>query len=252
MNGAIETDEPGPSATPPAINPLAFFPLARGFWRGRTALLAWSLCVGLLGLVIVNVVVQVLITHWHASFFNALEQRHADRLIAGISQLAVLALSAALIAALIVWLRMRLQIAWRGWLSDKPIHMWLGRERFAHLAQVAPKIDAPEFRIAQDVQVAVEPLVEFAVGLANSLLSATAFIVILWTVGGSISLPIAGGIVIPGFMVWVAVAYAVISSRRSRPTTDPRHRAQECRRGCSARLDGPDTRGRPGHRPGCR
>lgn len=212
MNGALKTDEPGPPATPPAINPLAFFPLARGFWRGRTALLAWSLCAGLLGLVIVNVVVQVLITRWHASFFNALEQRQADRLIAGISQLAVLALAAALIAALIVWLRMRLQIAWRGWLSDKLIHMWLSRERFAHLAQVAPQIDAPEFRIAQDVQVAVEPLVEFAVGLANSLLSATAFIVILWTVGGSISLPIAGGIVIPGFMVWVAIAYAVLSS----------------------------------------
>ncbi|KAF0124638.1 MAG: putative ABC transporter (fused ATP-binding and permease components) [Xanthobacteraceae bacterium] len=195
-----------------AASPLAFFPLARGFWHGRTAVLAWSLSGGLLALVIVNVVVQVMITRWHASFFNALEQRHADRLIAGISQLAVLTLAAALVAALIVWLRMRLQIAWRGWLSEKLIAMWLRKQRFARLPTVAPQVDAPEFRIAQDVQVAVEPLVEFAVGLANSLLSATAFITILWTVGGAITLPFGGGWVIPGFMVWVAIAYAILSS----------------------------------------
>lgn len=174
--------------------------------------MAWTLSASLLALVVVNVTIQVLITRWHASFFNALEQRHADRLIAGISQLAILALSAALIAALTIWLRMRLQIAWRGWLSEKLIAMWLRRQRFARLPRVAPQVDAPEFRIAQDVQVAIEPLVEFAVGLANALLSATAFITILWTVGGAITLPIAGGIAIPGFMVWVAVAYAILSS----------------------------------------
>lgn len=212
MDAAINTVEPRPTPTRDAISPLSFFPLARGFWRGRTAILAWSLCAGLLGLVIVNVAVQVMITRWHASFFNALEQRHADRLIAGISQLAILALSAALVAALTVWLRMRLQIAWRGWLSDRLIRMWLRRKRFARLGLVAPDVDAPEFRIAQDVQVAVEPLVEFAVGLANSLLSATAFIIILWTVGGAITLPISDGVSIPGFMVWVAIAYAVLSS----------------------------------------
>ncbi len=212
MNDDAKSLMPDAGAAARTVSPLAFFPLARGFWHGRTAVVAWSLSGGLLALVIVNVTVQVMITRWHASFFNALEQRQADRLIAGISQLAVLALSAALIAALIVWLRMRLQIAWRGWLSEKLIGMWLRKRRFAQLPAVAPEIDAPEFRIAQDVQVAVEPLVEFTIGLANSLLSATAFITILWTVGGAITLPFGEGVAIPGFMVWVAIAYAMLSS----------------------------------------
>jgi putative ATP-binding cassette transporter len=212
MSEEARTIPPDRTPSPETISALPFFVLARGFWRGRTAPLAWTLSASLLAVVIVNVIVQVLITRWHASFFNALEQRHAERLIAGISQLAILALSAALIAALTIWLRMRLQIAWRGWLSEKLIAMWLRRQRFERLAAVAPQVDAPEFRIAQDVQVAVEPLVEFAVGLANALLSATAFITILWTVGGAITLPFGGGIAIPGFMVWVAITYAVLSS----------------------------------------
>lgn len=212
MSESTTTIQPLPAAAPETISPLPFFGLARGFWHGRTAVLAWTLSASLLALVIVNVTVQVLITRWHASFFNALEQRQADRLIAGISQLAILALAAALIAALTIWLRMRLQIAWRGWLSEKLIAMWLRRQRFVRLSKVAPQVDAPEFRIAQDVQVAIEPLVEFAVGLANALLSATAFITILWTVGGAITVPLGGGVAVPGFMVWVAVAYAVLSS----------------------------------------
>lgn len=212
MRVATRTDDQAPSAPGSATSPLSFFPLARGFWRGGTAILAWSLCAGLLGLVIVNVAVQVMITRWHASFFNALERRDAERLVEGIGQLAMLAATAALVAALTVWLRMRLQVAWRGWLSDRLIRMWLRRRRFARLAIVAPEVDAPEFRIAQDVQVAVEPLVEFAVGLVNSILSAAAFIVILWSVGGAITLPVAGGVSVPGFMVWVAILYATLSS----------------------------------------
>lgn len=212
MSESTPTIQPLPTADPETISPLPFFGLARGFWHGRTAVVAWTFSASLLALVVVNVTVQVLITRWHASFFNALEQRQADRLIAGISQLAILALAAALIAALTIWLRMRLQIAWRGWLSEKLIAMWLRRQRFARLSKVAPQVDAPEFRIAQDVQVAIEPLVEFAVGLANALLSATAFITILWTVGGAITLPIGGGWSIPGYMVWVAILYALLSS----------------------------------------
>lgn len=59
---------------------------------------------------------------------------------------------------------------------------------------------------------AIDPMVELAVGLVNALLSAAAFVAILWVVGGAITLPVAGGITIPGFMVWVAVAYALATS----------------------------------------
>jgi putative ATP-binding cassette transporter len=228
------------------ISPIPFFALARGFWSGRSAVVAWTLSAALLTLVVVNVAVQVMINRWNAGFFTALEQRNADGVIAGVGQLALLALAAAMVAALTIWSRMRLQIAWRGWLSAKLIGMWLERRRFLLMPAAAPHVDAPEFRIAHDVQVAVEPLVEFAVGLANALLSAAAFITILWVVGGTIVLPGPGGVAIPGFMVWVAIIYALLTSGTIAILGRPLIRAIERKNAAEAALRGDMVKVREG------
>ncbi len=191
---------------------MPFFGLAGGFWTRPGFHAGWLLAVSLLVLVVTNVGVQVLLNRWNATFFNALEQRRAADLIAGIWLLLALALAAAVVAALTIWARMRLQVGWRGWLTGALIARWLGERRFLSLPQTAPHVDSPEFRIAEDVRMAIDPMVELAVGLVNALLSAAAFVAILWVVGGAITLPVGGGITIPGFMVWVAVAYALATS----------------------------------------
>src|SRR5205807_2445569 len=45
----------------------------------------------------------------------------------------------------------------------------------------------PEYRIADDVRIATESPVEFATGMTAALLSATTFIAVLWTIGGSLT-----------------------------------------------------------------
>ena len=59
------------------------------------------------------------------------------------------------------------------------------------------------------MRLAVEPLVDFAIGLANAVLAAAAFFGVLWVVAGSISV---GPITIPGYMVFASMAYAAITS----------------------------------------
>jgi putative ATP-binding cassette transporter len=55
--------------------------------------------------------------------------------------------------------------------------------------------------------------VEFATGLLTAVLSAVTFILVLWTIGGTLTLTIAGAIItIPGFLVVAAVIYAVLAS----------------------------------------
>ena len=71
----------------------------------------------------------------------------------------------------------------------------------------------PEYRIADDVRVATEAPVEFVTGITTAVLSAVTFIVVLWTIGGSLSLNIGGlTVFIPGFLVIAAVIYAVLAS----------------------------------------
>jgi putative ATP-binding cassette transporter len=56
---------------------------------------------------------------------------------------------------------------------------------------------------------AVEPIVDFAIGLANAILSAAAFFGVLWIVGGALKV---GPVTVPGYMVLSAVAYSVLTS----------------------------------------
>ena len=71
----------------------------------------------------------------------------------------------------------------------------------------------PEFRITDDTRLATEPIVDFAIGLATAVLTAAAFVGILWSVGGTITIPVGGGISIPGYMVIAAFAYPGVARR---------------------------------------
>jgi len=71
----------------------------------------------------------------------------------------------------------------------------------------------PEYRIADDIRLATESPVDFFTGITTAVLSALTFIVVLWTIGGSLSFELAAmKITIPGFLVVAAVAYAVLAS----------------------------------------
>ena len=71
----------------------------------------------------------------------------------------------------------------------------------------------PEFRIADDARLAIEPLVDFVIGLTNAILAAVTFIGVLWVVGGSLDLrPFGVPFVLPGYMVVAVILYAALTS----------------------------------------
>ncbi|MBV8792623.1 MAG: ABC transporter ATP-binding protein/permease, partial [Pseudolabrys sp.] len=71
----------------------------------------------------------------------------------------------------------------------------------------------PEYRIAEDLRVATDAPVDFAVGVTQAGLSALTFIAVLWTIAGALTIPLGGySITIPGFLVVAAVLYATIAS----------------------------------------
>ena len=71
----------------------------------------------------------------------------------------------------------------------------------------------PEYRIADDVRWATEPVVDFAIGLLSAVITAITFIGILWSIGGSLSVEAHGvPFEIPAYMVLAAIIYAVLVS----------------------------------------
>ncbi|MDB5546352.1 MAG: hypothetical protein JWO64_3501 [Hyphomicrobiales bacterium] len=189
-----------------------FLRLAKQYWREEPKQ-AWGLSAGVLVLVLLMLATQLGVNRWNRFFFDALDQKNGSQLLLGVGLIAFLALATSVCAVLIVHVRMRLQVRWRQWLTRKLVDRWLAERRFYQLTIVGGDDINPEYRIGEDTRLATEPVVDFAIGLSTAILSAIAFLGILWVVGGDIRFTLGGhDFHIPGYMVWVAVIYSVIAS----------------------------------------
>ncbi|MEI9411709.1 ABC transporter ATP-binding protein/permease [Mesorhizobium salmacidum] len=190
-----------------------FWISARGYWSRRGDKLAWPFTIGLLIMICVNVGFQYGINVWNRSIFDAIEQRNAPTVYFLSAVFVPLVLGSASLVVAQVYLRMTIQRRWRSWLTTSVIGRWLTNGRYYQLNLVSGDHQNPEARIADDLRIATESPVDFVSGVLNAFLAASTFIVVLWTIGGALTLPIGGAnITIPGFLVITAVIYAAITS----------------------------------------
>ena len=215
MPGDTAVSTPAAAPLPKDIRPRSpgtlriYWALAGGFWRGPTKRKAWLLTLATLALVIANIAVQYGVNRWNAYFFNALEKRQSEIVVTAIVLFAVLAIASSAVSVFQLVARMRLQVYWRQWLTERLATRWLGDQRFYRLTIAAPDLDAPEFRIAEDARIATEPVIDFGSGILNAIVTAIVFFSVLWTVGGSATV---GGVTIPGYMVLAAIVYSGLMS----------------------------------------
>ncbi|MDU6748365.1 MAG: ABC transporter ATP-binding protein/permease, partial [Bradyrhizobium sp.] len=124
-----------------------------------------------------------------------------------------LAIGSVILAVSQVYARMAIQRRWRAWLTNSIITRWLASGRYYQLNLVSGDHKNPEYRIAEDLRIATDSPVDFVAGVTSALLSAATFIVVLWTIGGALTLRLGGTeLTIPGFLVLAAVIYAAIAS----------------------------------------
>jgi putative ATP-binding cassette transporter len=189
-----------------------FLNIGLGYWREEKARQAWLLTAAVALLVLLTLGVQLGINYWNRLFYDALDRRDGAALLKNVFLALGLVGAAAAVAVCLVHARMRLQIKWRGWVTRRLIGYWLTDRRFYQMSVVENEGSNPEFRITDDTRLATEPIVDFAIGLATAALTAAAFVGILWSVGGTITIPVGGGIAIPGYMVIAAFAYSGVAS----------------------------------------
>lgn len=207
-------DTPDASALPSDRQvTLRFARLTGGFWRGRTARIAWFWSLTLACATILTVFVNVTINRWNGWFFDALEKKDSESALIAMAVFPVLMLIVAGLGVAILVSRETFQVHWRKWVADKLADGWINERRFFRLGLSGHEPANPEYRIADDVRWATEPVVDFAIGLLSALITIITFIEILWEIGGSLTLPAAmGAITIPAYLVLAAITYAVLVS----------------------------------------
>ena len=190
-----------------------FWLTASGFWRGRSARVAWGLTVVLILIVLLQLLVQYLLNYWNRHFFDALERRDASALWTQAVQFVPLAVASVVLAATSVWGRMTAQRKWRECVTRQVIEYWLANDNFHRLDPLASDSANPEYRISEDVRISTDAPIDLMLAFLASVLTAAVFLSVLWNVGGSLDLVAFGrSWTIPGYLVISVVIYSSLFS----------------------------------------
>jgi putative ATP-binding cassette transporter len=177
-------------------------------WRARMLLAA---CVGLnLGMVYM----MVLFNDWNRVFYDALQNRDADVFWHQLGVFAMLATCFIIVAVYRFYLTQLLQVRWRAWMTRDYLQRWLKGHVFYQLElQSKNGTDNPDQRIQEDVQQFTTDTVSLSLGLLDASVTLMSFVGILWGLSGGFNFDVMGETyTIPGFMVWMALAYALAGS----------------------------------------
>lgn len=180
--------------------------LTRPYWSSEERWAARGLLAAIVGLNLGAVFMEVWFTQINAEIFNALEQKDQGAFIDQLLLFGGLALVFIAVAVYRLYLNQMLQIRWRRWLTERYLGDWLENQTYYRLAFADTGTDNPDQRIAEDLRGFVQLTLSLSLGFLTNAVTLLSFLAILWSLSGSVTLL---GIDIPGYMVWVALVYAV-------------------------------------------
>lgn len=198
--------------------------LARPYYRSEEKWSAWGLLLSILALRLLLVGMTVVLSFWNREFFNSLQDKNFDAFwellflyrqtdsgfMPGFCEIAAVYI---LVAVYFTYLSQWLQIRWRRWLTVRFLDEWLADRAYYRISlttdRAAIGTDNPDQRIAEDIRDYVDNTLTLGISLLANIVTLVSFLGILWSLSGTVTL---FGVAIPGYMVWVAIAYAVVGT----------------------------------------
>ncbi len=187
--------------------------LTRSYWRSEEKKKAYLLLAAILLLTLGVVFMLVLLNEWNNAFYTALQDYQTEEIFHQLKRFTVLAFIYIILAVYAYYLQQVLILHWRRWLTGWYIDAWLQNKTYYRLQMFGKDMDNPDQRISEDVNLFVTDTLGFFVGIIKAVCTLLSFVVILWQLSGPFSFQLLGRTwQVPGYMVWVAVAYAVVGT----------------------------------------
>lgn len=187
--------------------------LIKPYWQSEEKFMAWLLLGTVIALTLAMVYMSVQFNQWYNLFYNSLQEKDKHEFFHQMLRFALLATIYIVMAVYSIYLNQMLQIRWRRWLTDKYLNRWLAERTYYRMQLIGNPADNPDQRIAEDLRLFVEETLSLSLGLLNAVVTLASFAGILWVLSGPLAIPYNGGeIVIPGYMVWVALIYAIVGT----------------------------------------
>ena len=158
-----------------------FWLLATPYWRSDDKWKAW----GLLGLLVILLLAQtrfaVRFIEQTGEFTSALAARNEERFWDAIRLYLILLIAAVPVYALYYFVRDKLGIHWRRWLTNRFLDRYFSHRCFYEL-NGDPAIDNPDQRVAEDIATFTQRSLYFLLVIIASVLQLIAFSAVLWSI----------------------------------------------------------------------
>lgn len=186
--------------------------LVRTYWASPAGRRGSMLLFGAVILELATVYGNFLLSVGERSIMDALQTRAGLGFLSAIGFFAAVAGGFVFVSAWRVYLRQLVEIRWRESETAEYLRLWMSDRAYYQMHLHRDELDNPDQRIAEDIR----DFVASALGLSLSLLSALATLVwfggLLWSLSRDWALPIDGHTHVPGILLWVALAYAALST----------------------------------------
>ena len=187
--------------------------IARPYWFSEDRWAARGLLLVVVALSLGIVYINVLLNQWNNTFYNALQDKDYAVFVHQLIRFSWLAGLHIVAAVYQLYLTQMLQIRWRRWLTEHYLHAWLTDGAYYRMQLVAGETDNPDQRIAEDVRLLISGSLDLAIGGLRAVVTLVSFVAILWGLSGALTLPLGRfSIILPGYMVWAALLYAIVGT----------------------------------------
>jgi putative ATP-binding cassette transporter len=195
--------------------------LSLPYFRSEERWSARGLLLAAIALNLGMVYVLVLLNDWNRVFYDALQNRDAVVFWAQLKMFAMLAGAFIVVAVYRFYLTQLLEIRWRAWMTRDFLQRWTTHSVFYQI-ELRQSLqnhdnmngsDNPDQRIQEDIQQFTSDTVGLSLGLLDAVVTLGSFVGILWMLSGGFSFETESYVIdIPGFMVWMALLYALFGS----------------------------------------
>ncbi|WJH40824.1 ABC transporter ATP-binding protein/permease [Aliirhizobium terrae] len=183
------------------------------FWTSPVRRQLVMLAVALLVIIIATTYATYKLNEWNGPFYDALERRDMPEFLRQLVVFAVIAFSLTLLNVIQTWLNQITALKMREGLARDLANVWLTPGRALKLGGAGAIANNPDQRLHEDTRILAENTTALSIGLVNSTILLGSFIGVLWAISTDFGFHIGGHyLVIPGYMLWATIFYALTGS----------------------------------------
>lgn len=187
--------------------------LIKPYWTSKQKTGGFVLLALILACSILSVYMSVWLNEWNGRFYNTIQNYDKTGFFNTLIQGFVIMSLYVFVMILSYYVTSVLEIKWRKWLTTYYLQEWFTSKAYYNSRFAQHKQDNPDQRISEDIHQFIQLTLQMFINFFRSILTLGSFVVILWGYSGNFKFNIHGHqFYIPGYMVWIAMSYALIGT----------------------------------------